>query len=169
MGSPRRRKPAYAFSQLAIVPARSPSQNSALAKPKNASGTPAVSRTAEKASRAPRQSPVAMARNPAPTRRSIALGSSPRSRFTSASSQISHQRTYRERGSWYGGGREMAASSEGAGPVRSCMRRPRDDEGRPGVVADRGRRGRVAGERGRGENHPSRPAAVRAAGSVGRG
>jgi hypothetical protein len=46
---------------LAIVPAISPSQNSAFAKPKNASGISDTSRTAEKALRAPRQSPAAMA------------------------------------------------------------------------------------------------------------
>jgi hypothetical protein len=33
---------AYAFSQLAIVPAMSPSQNSAVGKPKSASGTSAT-------------------------------------------------------------------------------------------------------------------------------
>jgi hypothetical protein len=57
----RRRKATYAFSQLAIVPAMSPSQNCALANPKNASGISAASRTAEKTLHARRQSPAAMA------------------------------------------------------------------------------------------------------------
>src|SRR6266496_5270632 len=54
----------------------SPSQNSAVARPKNASGTSAASRTAENASRAPGQSPAAMAWNPASTRPSLTSASS---------------------------------------------------------------------------------------------
>src|SRR5690242_19111027 len=71
----------------------SPSQNSALASPKNTSATSATSRAAVKAPRAPRQSPAAMASNPALTRVPAAAGPTPGSSLTPASSQIAKRRT----------------------------------------------------------------------------